>query len=62
MSSRLLTDEQIALVAKARERVAAYKDKNGEVKITCQDCAIMYVFQLLEVIDTYDFELDQLNK
>lgn len=62
MSSRILTEEQIAIVAKARKRVADYADQNGEIKISCKDCAIMYVHELLKVIDDLDFELEQLNK
>jgi hypothetical protein len=55
--SNILTSEQEALVVKAKERIATYKDK-----ISCNDCSLLYVAMLLTVIDDLEFELQQLNK
>lgn len=61
MSSKLLTDEQIKSVKKAQLLVDIYKNpKTGTV--SCTNCAIKHVQNLLDVIDALEFELEQLNK
>jgi len=62
MSSKILTDEQATLVSKARKRVDVYRNNKGEINLSCQDCAITYMYKLIEIIDDLEFELDQLNK
>ena len=53
------------VIERAQERVAAYADKDGEIKISCKDCPIMYVHRLLEIIDALEeqeWELLMLQK
>lgn len=61
MSSRILTTEQVESVEKAQLLLDIYKNANTG-KVSCSDCAIKHVQNLLEVIDALDFELEQLSK
>jgi hypothetical protein len=61
MSSRILTEEQIESVEKARLLVDIYKNPSTG-RVSCSDCALKHVQNLLEVVDALNFELDQLNK
>lgn len=59
--SSILTDQQVAFIKRAHERVEKYYNPKGELPF-CGDCAIAVMDGLLKIIDDLQFELDQLNK